>query len=261
MWTAEQKRHAAVRAPIGREVRRDDTEFIERPGWSQIITRSMPPGNSYLNEVTLSQVAPEDADRVIDEVVAMYRAGKHPVKWYVGPWTKPDDFGERLVKKGFTFWDVLCMGIATDAVIPPSPIEVREVTRAELPAYTDCSLRGWGMDVAQAPLEIASHARAMGSGAHFFAAWIDGEIVGTAGIFPRAASAESPGFGYLVGTQVLERARGRGAYRALVAARLACLAELGLTYAVSHARASSSAPILERLGFETILPARCYFLA
>ena len=68
------------------------------------------------------------------------------------------------------------------------------------------------------------------------------------------------GFGYLAGTQVLERSRGAGAYRSLVAARLAHLARHGFSYAITWAREATSAPILERLGFETIFHDRCYVL-
>ena len=119
----------------------------------------------------------------------------------------------------------------------------------------------------QAPLEVASHGRALAQEprtAHFFQATLaeaPEDVIGTAGIFVRSASPSSGSFGYLVGTQVRERARGRGAYRALVAARLGLLVNRGVDYAVTHARAETSAPILERLGFETILRSRCYLLS
>jgi GNAT superfamily N-acetyltransferase len=43
--------------------------------------------------------------------------------------------------------------------------------------------------------------------------------------------------------------RGRGAYRATLAARLHLAAELGATLALTHGRVDSSSPILQRLGF------------
>ena len=57
---------------------------------------------------------------------------------------------------------------------------------------------------------------------------------------------------YLVGGVVLDGFRGRGLYRALVAARMRYARERGVMLATSHARAETSAPILERLGFETL---------
>lgn len=68
-------------------------------------------------------------------------------------------------------------------------------------------------------------------------------------------------YAYLLGTQVFEAARGRGAYRALVAARLAFLRERGIDVAVTHAREATSAPMLEHLGFETLFRSRCYLKA
>jgi GNAT superfamily N-acetyltransferase len=57
---------------------------------------------------------------------------------------------------------------------------------------------------------------------------------------------------YLMGAVVLPGFRGRGLYRALVAARLAEAAKRGLAIATTQARAETSAPLLERFGFATI---------
>jgi hypothetical protein len=49
----------------------------------------------------------------------------------------------------------------------------------------------------------------------------------------------------------LPRFRGRRAYGALLAARLTALRAAGVTLATTHARDHTSAPMLERVGFET----------
>jgi hypothetical protein len=85
---------------------------------------------------------------------------------------------------------------------------------------------------------------------HFFTA---GDV-GTAGLILRGD------YGYLVGAQVVEAARGRGLYKALTAERLAFLRARGIGYAVTHAREATSAPRLERLGFETLFRSKCYVL-
>jgi GNAT superfamily N-acetyltransferase len=64
---------------------------------------------------------------------------------------------------------------------------------------------------------------------------------------------------YLIGGVVLPAHRGRGLYRDLVHARLAHARARGLMLATSHARESTSAPILERLGFETVCQMAMYF--
>jgi GNAT superfamily N-acetyltransferase len=67
-------------------------------------------------------------------------------------------------------------------------------------------------------------------------------------------------YAYLFGAQVFPAFRGRGIYRALVAARLGFLAARGVSLAVTQARAATSAPLLERFGFETVFHSRCYLL-
>jgi GNAT superfamily N-acetyltransferase len=81
---------------------------------------------------------------------------------------------------------------------------------------------------------------------HLWTATVDGTTAAT------GALVLCGDHGYLLGTQVLERFRGRGAYRALVAARLAFLRARGIDYAVTIASATTSGPILARLGFETL---------
>src|SRR5262249_19795941 len=92
---------------------RDDTRIVERPGWYQIITPSAP--RNTQNEIIFSQLEEKDADGVIDETIATYRACGQATKWSVGPWTRPSDFGERLARRGFQSWEVRGMGCYTSA--------------------------------------------------------------------------------------------------------------------------------------------------
>ena len=48
-----------------------DLQVIERPGWLQIVTPSITTGG--LNEVIHSQPDEHDADRAIDDAIAIYR--------------------------------------------------------------------------------------------------------------------------------------------------------------------------------------------
>ena len=83
---------------------------------------------------------------------------------------------------------------------------------------------------------------------------VDGAIVGTAGFVVKPQSA------YLVGGNVLPRYRGRGLYRALVDHRIERIRAMGIRLATTQARESTSAPILEALGFETVYRSRMYTL-
>ncbi|MGF1468068.1 MAG: GNAT family N-acetyltransferase [Sandaracinaceae bacterium] len=255
-WTAERKRAVAVRAPLDPPMLRPDSRVVRRPGWYQLITPSAP--GTLLNEVILSRVAPAEAERCIDDVVATYRATGHPVKWCVGPWTEPADFGDRLARRGFRSWDVRGMAIATSRqVAAPDAVSVVEVGEHELHAYLTTSMRGWSIPTEQRTAELELHRAALRASprlARFFAALVNGDTVGTTGLFLKE------GHAYLVGAQVLPAFRGRGVYRALVAARLAFLARAGVELAVTHAREATSAPVLEHLGFETLFRSACYLL-
>lgn len=79
-------------------------------------------------------------------------------------------------------------------------------------------------------------------------ATIDGEAVAAAGMswFPAL------GVAFLWGGATLPEARGRGCYRALVAARLEAARALGATWVGLYARADTSSPIVARLGFDRV---------
>lgn len=254
MWTRERKQEACVRAPMFRPLVRPDTRIIERPGWYQVITPSAP-GN-VLNEVVLSQVDETDVERVIDETVAAYSAIDRPTKWCVGPWTRPADLGERLARRGFRGWDMRGMVCDTALDVRPSPsLSIEEVEEASLDDYVALMLRGWSLPPEQLAVDRQAHLetmRAPDRTAFFFLARDGAELLGTAWLILRGD------YGYLVGAQVLEAARGRGLYRALTAARLSFLRARGITLAVTQAREATSAPILEKLGFETVFRAQCW---
>jgi GNAT superfamily N-acetyltransferase len=253
-WTEDAKRTVTMRAPTHGALLRPDTRVIERPGWYQLVTPSAP--GTMLNEVILSEI--EDAtDKVISDVTAIYAAIERPVKWCVGPWTRPADFGSRLAELGFSSWAVRGMVSETSRVPRPvSGVLVEECSDAELDTYVDVAMQGWSISPDQAVAERDTHRRAACSRprqAHFFVARVGGEIAGTAAVIIIDGN-----HGYLAATQVLPVHRGRGVYRALVGARLAFLAQRGIALAVTQAREASSAPMLQHLGFETMFHSLCY---
>lgn len=74
-------------------------------------------------------------------------------------------------------------------------------------------------------------------------AYLDGRPAGTGG-WGRAGEVLR-----LWGAGTKRAARGRGAYRAVLGARLRLGVELGCTLALTHGRVSTSSPILQRVGF------------
>ncbi len=93
------------------------------------------------------------------------------------------------------------------------------------------------------------HAHGLGGG---LVAYVDGVPVGSGGL------TVVDGVARLWSGSVVERHRGRGAYRALLAARLAYAVEHGCTMGLVKGRVETSGPILRRAGFEVFGQERAY---
>jgi len=255
-WTAEAKHDAVLRAVLGAHLPRPGLTVIERPGWYQVITPSSV--TAMNNEVILSAIPSDEVERVIDETIAGYRAHGAAFKWCVGPWSAPDDLGERLSRRGFRSWAVRGMACepAAIAIAVPADVTTELVTEASLVPHVAAVVRGWAHPASDVDFLLGAHRERLRSGeSALFNAWCRGELVGTAGFLRKP-----DGSAYMAGAQVFDAHRGRGVYRALLEARLARLRELGISLATTHAREQTSAPILERLGFETVFRYRVHQL-
>jgi GNAT superfamily N-acetyltransferase len=225
-----------------------DTRVIERPGWMQLVTPSLPEGG--LNEVCLAVLAPDEADAVIDATIESYRALGVRFRWSIGPDSAPDDLAARLEARGLRpelVWGVARPIEGLQLSLPPG-VTIEPVDEHNLHAFTEVMARGWEMD--PAPL-LAFHRRILSLARERLPmqlARVDGEPAGAAAVSLQPRSA------YLMGAVVLPELRGRGLYRALVASRLQHAGRHGCTLATSHARASTSHPILARLGFRDVCP-------
>jgi hypothetical protein len=216
-----------------------DLEVIERPGWRQLVAPSFKQGG--FNEVSLSHLG-ADADDVIDETIARYRALGCKCVWRVGPGSAPADLADRLAARGIGR-DV-AIGLARSTDIQPPMLRVAQIDATNVELYTRTMAAGWNLD--PAPLAIANTLAVRSPRHALFLATIDDEPVAAAGsvLFERSV--------YLLGGVTVAHARRRGAYRALVAARLQHARVRGIELATCHAREATSAPILESLGFERI---------
>lgn len=225
-----------------------DTRVIERPGWMQLVTPSLPQGG--LNEVCLAVLSPDELEPVVDATIASYRALGVRFRWTIGPDSAPESLASCLRSRGFepqTIWGVARPVEGFDDA-PPAGVTIEPVDEDNVVAFTEVMARGWEMD--PAPL-LAFHRRVLAVAAERLPmqlARFDGEPAGAAvmSLLPRSA--------FLMGAVVLPEQRGRGLYRALVGSRLRAAAQHGRTLATSHARASTSHPILGRLGFRDVCP-------
>jgi hypothetical protein len=197
-----------------------------------------------------------DSDGVgsaLEEVrVKARERGVHEVKWWIGPDAEPPDLVERLRASGVVPSDeprVAAMALLDEPPAPDTPVVVRRVrTIEEFRQAEEVGLDAFQSSEEQrrAFRENIEDAWALqGRYLAGFAAYLDGEMVGSA----RSAYLERAVL--LIGGGVLQHARGRGAYRALVQARWDDAVERGSPALIVHA-GSMSRPILERLGFQTV---------
>lgn len=239
-------------APRRAYVRNPDLRVIDRPGFLQLVTPSLRDGGN--NEVAYAQLGEVEADDVIDRVTEEYRALGVRWRWQVGPDSTPADLGERLARRGFVRSEVIGMARPTTEIAPVPSVDVERVGEVSVAVFSDVMARGWGME----PGPIATlnaHALADPERRHrLYLARLAGVPVGVAVAcwFPRSV--------YLLGGVVLATHHHRGAYKALVAARLADAAAAGIEVATSHARPETSAPILARMGFREIVRFGSYAL-
>lgn len=245
-WTTEELIHEAIVAQRRAMILMPDTELIDRPDWFQVLTPSLPDG--VLNEIGFCALDDGEADEAIDKALARYRDLGLRFRWKVVPGSRPADLSQRLERRGLHRSELRCMARTTDPAglgEEPSGVTVEEIDEAGVEVFSRVMAEGWNMDqgrLVRLNRTLITHPKRH---QRFFLARADGEPAATGGLVLLDRSA------YLIGGLVLRPFRGRGLYRALVAHRLELARDLGLNVVTTQSIASTSGPILERLGFET----------
>jgi GNAT superfamily N-acetyltransferase len=199
-----------------------------------------------------------EAPEVISEARAIFASRHLPFMWTVDPDVQPTDFAQQLARHGAHpdphGAEAQVMVMSIDATVNAPPIEGLEIRDALADLET---FRMANQAAVEANLPIDSpesiamqerrrlNFRAQGN-RHLLLATVDGEPAGSAGIgvFPPAAA-------ILQGGAVRPKFRGRGIYRALVAARQKIAREAGVD-GLTVWGGDMSAPILAGLGFEKV---------
>jgi hypothetical protein len=186
------------------------------------------------------------------------RRGLDAFTWEVSTSATPPDLADRLMTMGIApFEEPLAVAMVLAAAPPPGlpDVEVRTVRtpdelrigRAIAAEAFGAELSGEGSEEAAPPTE----AELAGEPRRQYLAYLDDEPVAT-------AWATFTEYGAILnGGSTLPRARGRGAYRALVAARWDDAVTRGTPALVTQAGAMSR-PILRRLGFEEVSEIRIF---
>lgn len=202
------------------------------------------------NTVQRQRFPPDDVDEVLEEVRAELRSrGRTRTQWEVGS-SAPPGLLDALLERGLVHdkdpYAVALVLTREPAPIGPGLTARRIETLEELEAAAEVQWKAFEAtpeEMEEARRLLPSRFRDGVNVRH--AVWLDGEIVSTG-----LATPTEHGL-LLYGGATASRARGRGAYRALIRARWDDAVALG-TPALITQGGSMSRPILERLGFERV---------
>ena len=197
---------------------------------------------------------------MLGEVVEHARsAGRPRLRWWVDERTRPADTEDQLATLGLRMverLEVLALPVETELPVP-ADVDVRPVhDRAGLELAGRIQAEVFGMSPPSAA-QVDDLLRSVNQPeeerlVRCYVAYVDGAPVASAG-----STVDGDALRLWDGS-VLPPARGRGAYRALVARRLADARTTSADFALVKAVDDTSAPILERLGFEPYGEQRCW---
>lgn len=211
------------------------------------------PGSSvHCATVQRVRLRAEEVEPVLAEIRALLRSrGRRGAEWELGESCEPRDLVDRLVALGLRRDEH--EPVATGMVLRGAPafdvphdVSVRRVASvAELVSARELQRAAFHDDRPLVPAEVAADFEREGADGSTYLAFVDGRPAGA------AYAAFTPWALVLFGGATAAWARGRGAYRALVAARADEAARRGTPVLVTHA-GRMSLPILDRLGFEAL---------
>ncbi|MBN8591231.1 MAG: GNAT family N-acetyltransferase [Anaerolineae bacterium] len=206
-----------------------------------------------VNFITYSHLNADNADDVIRNEIAFFTALGQRFEWKLYAHDQPSDLQARLVAHGFSIEDEEAIVVLPLAEAPPAlydlgGVDVRRLTDPDdLEALVTIESAVWGEDESAHVQHLSAELRAAPDLLSIYAAYVDGQpaCCGWVRFAPGSA------FAGLWGGSTVAEYRGRGLYRAVVAARAQEARDRGITFLNVDASAMSR-PILERLGFQTI---------
>jgi GNAT superfamily N-acetyltransferase len=232
-------------------------EILETPRYRITLQPDYPIAGP--NSVAWVRCGEGEVADLVREVRAIVAPRRLPLMWVLDPDTEPADLGERLVTHDITFEsDADVMVLPVDAHIEAARddgIEIRDALGgAEAFRQADAvNADAFGNAARDPAAQERRRVNQLAAGnRRVLLATVDGEPAASAGI-----TLFAPHGAILNGGGVRARFRGRGLYRALVAERLRIARQAGVP-GVQVWGGYMSAPILRRLGFETVSRRRFY---
>jgi GNAT superfamily N-acetyltransferase len=231
-------------------------EVIDTPRYRITLQPDYPiPGP---NSVSWIRCKPEEADQVIEEVHAIVGPRHLPLMWVLDPETEPEDFADYLAARRMQAEvEAAVMALPIETVVESPPIDGLELRDAladleTFQASDAVNAEAFGeAERGRDEVEVAAQERrrrnqlAAGN-RRVMLAMLDGEPAGSAGL-----TLYPPLGAIITGGAVREKFRGRGVYRAMVAARLQMARDAGVA-GLAVWGGPMSAPILSKLGFEKV---------
>jgi ribosomal protein S18 acetylase RimI-like enzyme len=207
----------------------------------------------HLNAVLSTDLADEDADRIIDETLADLRGRGTPFVWWVMPSASPRDLAQRLGARGLVDdgpW--VGMAVAADELVDPPQVnglEIRRVqTSHDFVAFTAVFAPILSPSEAFTDYFVRA-ARRIGfdddAPEQHFLGLLDGELVATADLVMAGGAAG------IYNITTVEAARGRGIGAAMTATAIRHGADRGFRLATLQA-STMGRPVYERLGFRFV---------
>jgi len=217
-----------------------------------VIRRLAPPGQEG-SGVFWSDLTEDNADAVIADQVALFRARGERFEWKLYDYDQPSDLAQRLLSAGFEPEDPESFVVAETAEIaqalssanlPDGVTAVPVTDAAGVALMAQVEQQAFGHDKAELREGIIAQLETTPDQVSL--------VLAMAGDVPVCAARIEfvPGtqFAGLWGGGTVKEWRGRGIYRALVRYRAEIAAKRGYTYLTVDA-SEDSRPILERIGF------------
>jgi GNAT superfamily N-acetyltransferase len=240
-------------------------EVIDTPRYRVVLQPDFPIAGP--NSASWVRCRAEEADEVIDEVSSLFRERDLPLMWVLDPDTEPANFADYLAAhgvhpdRGAAESAVMVLGI--DAHVDPPRVAGLELSDglADLESFRGVdTVNAEAFDGRVVPDDVAytnqlerrRQNQIAAGNRRVILATINGEAAGSSGL-----SLYPPDGAIITGGAVRPKFRGLGIYRAMVAARLEMAREAGAA-GLSVWGGPMSAPILARLGFETVGYRRFY---
>jgi len=191
----------------------------------------------------------QPTSQLLADLEQFFRERQAPVLHEVSPLAAPETLA-LLAQRGYCpleFTSVLYRSLAADLPVTPAPgLHARPIRPAEIEQWAHTSARAWGTEAEGLEDFMLGFGQvvARATGMHSFWVESEGQPVATAGLFIAGQVA------LLAGASTVPEARGRGAQRVLLQARLQWAARQGCTLAMMGAQpGSQSQRNAERAGF------------